>query len=109
MSYAEAMHMARSGRVDDAVADAIRQEHAAVESNGPGDPSDPDNRLLEIKVNLAVALMQLGNQAGVPAVYGRLYAESENVLLSALRLVPDHAGAEQNLEMLRKNRQLRQA
>ncbi len=42
--------------------------------------------LLEVKVNLAGALMQLGYQAAVPAVYGQLYEESELVLLSALKL-----------------------
>jgi hypothetical protein len=105
LSYAEALRMAQSGRMDNAVADAIRQELAVIESSGPGDLSDPNNRLLEVRVNLAVALMQLGNKA---AVYGLLYDESEAILVSVLKLVPSHSGAKENLERLRKNRQLRQ-
>ncbi len=75
--------------MNDEVADAIRREHDAVESTSPHDLSDPGNRL-EVKVNFAVALMQLGNYAA-SAEYGQLYAESESLLLSVLELVPDHA------------------
>ena len=101
LSYAKALRLAQRNKVDRRVVNAMRVEHANSEE------SSPVYHRVEVKVNLGVALMQLGNSVANPKEYSRIYDESESLFLSALILHPGNKGAEQNLAAVRKNRSLR--
>ena len=89
------------GELDDEVIDAIRREHAAVERSGPV------SRRVEVKSNLGSALLNMANAATNPAEYVRMYKESEELLLAALKLEPLHTDAKANLAAVRKNLKIR--
>ena len=65
MSYEDAILSAMNGRVDLTVANAMRREHRSSIAMGQED------HVVEVKINLAVALLQLGNQAPGIESYSR--------------------------------------
>jgi len=100
MSYDEALQLASKGMLSEAVIEAMRAEKIRTEQGGPSLLFHS----LEVRINLGVALMQLGNHNSNPI---DLYNESEQIFLSVLRVHPEFDSALQNLKAVRKNRQLR--
>ena len=94
--------MATQNQIDMRVIESMREEHSKVESSGTS------KHLVEVKINLAVALMRwANNRTAGPKEYTVVFPESEELLVTALRLAPGHAGAASNLAMLRNNWRLR--
>jgi hypothetical protein len=106
ISYEDGLRFASEGRLDHAAISAMRQEVADADAADP-DRSTRSDRGVSARVNLAVALLRLGSYAADAAEYGPLYDESEALLLAALALKPEHAGAAANLAAVRNNRRLR--
>ena len=65
------------------------------------------NHRVDVKLNLAVALMRRGNQAASPAAYRPLYAEAAAALRAALRAHPGHWLAQSTLDAVGRNCRLR--
>jgi hypothetical protein len=95
------LKLAQQGKVNRGVVNAMRKEHLKAEKSGPIYYS------VEVKVNLGVALLQLGNSSPDPHIYSPIYDESESLFLSALKLHPDHSGAKENLDSVRNNKRVR--
>ena len=98
MSYFEALEQATSGNLSDEVLNAMRRESR----RGSG-----TSEQLQVKVNLGVALLQAGNRATKPADYNSLYQESEEIFLSVLAVDSGNEFAQENLAVVRKNRNIR--
>ncbi len=90
-----------TGRLDFQVIDAFQREHAAAERSGNA------FRRVQSKTNLGSALLNMANDVVSPAEYVRMYRESEELLLAALRLQPTNADVKHNLEVVRQNRMKR--
>ena len=102
LSYTEALQKAMAGLTDSRVIESIKHEHIQAIESGITE------NILNVKVNLAVALMQRGlhfvsHPAAHPVIMQSCFYYSENILLSALKLDPDHEGAKRNLFSLRQN------
>ncbi len=100
ISYEDALSLASKGMLSEAVIEAMRTEIIRCERGG----ASLLLHLLDVRINLGVALMQLGNQNSNPI---GLYGESEQFFLSVLKVHPEQDAALKNLESVRKNRQLR--
>ena len=61
----------------------------------------------QVKINLGVSLLQLGNLAWDPNVYSPLYVESEAVFLSVLEINSQSEAAQANLNSVRRSISLR--
>ena len=96
MSYGEAMQRAMQGQLDEFAVAAMRNEHDRAERAGHAD------HLVSIKLNLGVALINLGNRAGLERAY-EMYRESEAMFLSAQALQPANELLARNLEAVRNN------
>jgi hypothetical protein len=101
MSYEEALRSAVAGRVDYQVIDVFQREHDVAHHSGPL------FRRVQTKHNLGSALLNMANSATNPADYVRMYQESEELLLAAIKLQPLYKAAIQNLDMVRQNRMKR--
>ena len=97
MSYSEALSLAMSGTLNNDILDVMRRENLLAEDSGS------ILYQVEAKVNLGVALLQLGNRSPEHSEYMRYYRESEDILLAALRLVPTDSSAQSNLMAVRKS------
>ena len=100
LDYSEALRRAMQGETGRDVMEAIRGEHDRAERAGAP-------HLVDVKINLAVALLRTANQDPDPASYGRAYQQSEELLAAALALHPGHGGVAANLEAVRRSRQVR--
>ena len=100
ISYAEALSLASRGILTEAVLRSMRNEISRAEKEGPS----KSMHLFDARINLGVALMQLGNQSPNPS---KLYDESENLFLSILKLHPEYEPAIRNIGIVRKNRRIR--
>ena len=98
LTFNEAFHLARNGMSYIAVVDAMRFELRKIEK------SASRSALIELKINLAAALMDCANQSPIYDVFDPLYEEGQSLLESVLQIQPNNRGAEQNLSVLRKNR-----
>ena len=58
----------------------------------------------DVRINLGVAFMQLGNQSPGPFL---MYNESENMFLSVLKVHPEYEPANRNLAAVRRNKRIR--
>jgi hypothetical protein len=101
LSFNEALHLARNGMSYIAVVDALRYEYKKIEN------SAPQSTVLDIKINLAVALLDCANQSPKYDVYNQMYEESQSLLESVLRVQASNSLAAENLSALRKNRAMR--
>ena len=102
LSYESALEMAYTGSIDDKIIESMRIELQKAELSGQM------SRVLDVKTNLGVGLLNLGNLAVDKAIYERLYNESEELFVSALILHPGKEIIEENLATVRKNRSKRQ-
>ena len=98
MSYNEAMNLAMNGNIFQGIVDAMKRELVNAERSGNF------GYINQIKVNIAVSLMQLAARNYYPTMYMRMYSESEKYLLAVLRVDPGHELAKKNLESVRGNR-----
>lgn len=99
MSFQEAINLATNGFVSQGVVDSIRFELTKSQDASPA-------KILSLKTNLAVALMQLANNSPLHDLFIPLYRESEDLLLSILKVEPTNEIAQGNLAVLRKNKDL---
>jgi hypothetical protein len=60
--------------------------------------------LLNLKINVAVAMLECGNHSPIYDVYNSLYKESQSLLESVLRVEPSHKIAQENLAAVRQSR-----
>jgi hypothetical protein len=104
LEYDAALKAAMRGRLDGPVLDALRAEHDAAEA-----AAAPVYRRVQARINLGVALLNVGNRAGTPETFGPAYEESERLLEGAARLNPTHAEAASNLAAVRRSREARGA
>jgi hypothetical protein len=101
MSYNEAMNLAMNGNIFQGMIDAMKRELVNAERSGDF------GYINQIKVNIAVGLMQLAARNYYPKMYMQMYAESEKYLLSVLSVDSGHELAKKNIETVRRNRDYR--
>jgi len=101
MSYSEAMNLAMNGNIFQGIVDAMKRELLRAERSGDF------GYINQIKVNIAVSLMQLAARTYYPKMYMQMYFESEKYLLSVLSVDPGHELANSNLASVRRNRDYR--
>ena len=104
LSFSEAFDLAVDGKVNGSVLIAMRREHVEFEKAGV-----PLFHRIHVMTSLGAALLQYGNQVQDPRVYSSIYRESEEILISALKLQPEHSVASHNLEKVRRSISARQA
>ena len=102
LPYPEALQLAFLGETSQMIVDSMLQEHHKAEKNNA-------ENLIDIKINLGVALLRLGNQMTDPGSFSRLYQQSELILSSALSMHPGHSMVEGNLEAVQRNYRIRLA
>ena len=100
-TYEEALQNAMNGVLDQEIIASFRRELINAEISGTV------SYLVDVKINLAVSILQLANKVRDPSTYTNMYRESEEILLSALKLHPGHQGGTRNLASVRKNIELR--
>jgi hypothetical protein len=98
LSFDEAWLLARNGLSYVAVVDAMRFELRKIER------SASKSALLNLKINVAVAMLECGNHSPIYDVYDSLYKESQSLLESVLRVEPSHKIAQENLAAVRQSR-----
>ena len=100
LSYQEAMNLARNGLSFYGVVETIRFELLKAQRNSPANKID-------MRIDLAVALMESANNSPNYDVYNLMYRESENILLTVLQEQPRHKLARENLALVRRNKATR--
>ena len=100
MSYSEALSLANRGIFTETVLQTMRNEIRGSENAGPASRI----HFFDTKINLGVALMQMGNQR--PDALD-LYDQSEQLFMSVLKEHPEYEAASKNLEAVRRNKKLR--
>ena len=99
-TYANALQLAVQGDLSSQVLDALQKEHELADLSGPSE------HLLNVKINLGVLLLQLGNRVPEPACLAH-YKQARDLFTAALKLDPQHSLAIENLQSANKNIQLR--
>ena len=99
-TYANALQLAVQGDLSSQVLDALQKEHELADMSGPSE------HLLNVKINLGVSLLQLGNRVPEPACLAH-YKQARDLFTAALKLDPQHSLAIENLQSANKNIQLR--
>jgi hypothetical protein len=97
LPFNEAVHLARSGMSYYAVVYSMRYRLRKIEY------SASESVVLDLKLNLAVALMDCANASPIPDVYESMYEEGRILLESVLQAQPSNILAKQNLRVLLKN------
>ena len=101
LSYSEALQRAMTGDVGDNILEVLRFEHAQAQL----DIAQQD-LLVEIKINLGVALLQRGNISHAPDCFA-YYEQALELFTAVLALQPGHSQAASNLKAARGNILLR--
>ena len=99
-TYANALQLAVQGDLSSQVLDALQKEHELADLSGPSE------HLLNVKINLGVLLLQLGNRVPEPACLAH-YKQARDLFTAALKIDPQHSLAIENLQSANKNIQLR--
>ncbi len=97
LPFNEAIHLARSGMSYYAVVDSIRYRLRKIEY------SASQSVVLDLKMNLAAAMMDCANASPFPDVYKSMYEEGRFLLESVLQAQPDNILAKENLQTLLSN------
>jgi hypothetical protein len=93
--------LAMNGYIFQGIVDAMKRELVQAERSGDF------GYINQVKVNIAVSLLQLATRITYPKVYMQMYAESEKYLLSVLSVDPGQEFAQKNLAAVRRNMDLR--